>query len=147
MNMHVKSMDDELSSKTIEFIKRIKTSRGTLTFDHIETLISDYKHLGEKNFLEKARTVLAPARAQPTPVKKDEVLKRLEKTQRRAALKSRDFVDAALENAKGILLSLPKLAAKDRTLPKLLAHFRAHASEDELFRIAQMIIEKHSRTH
>jgi hypothetical protein len=72
---------------------------------------------------------------------------RLQKVQRRAALKSRDFIDATLERTEERGLSLPTLVAKDKTLPKLLTHFRVHASEDELFRIADLVVAKHSRTH
>jgi hypothetical protein len=50
MNMHVKSMDEGLNTKTIELLDRIKRSRGVLTLEHIETLIRDYKRLGEVIF-------------------------------------------------------------------------------------------------
>lgn len=140
-------MADELNTRTIELVKRIKTSKGALTFENIEALIRDYKRLGETNFLEKTRQVLAPAKKKPAPIPKDEVLKQLEKIQRRAALKSRDFTDATLEKAEELGLLLPKLAAKDRSLPKLLVHFRANASENDLFRVAQFVVEKYSRTH
>jgi hypothetical protein len=152
MNMHVKSMANELNEKTIEFIKRIKTSKGTLTFENIESLISDYKRLGEVSFFEQTRAVLSPTKAVRAPTSKaatskDEVLGRFEKLQRRSALKVRDFVEEILEKAEGRGVSLPKLAVKDRGLPKLLAHFRTHASEGDLFLVAEVVVAKHSRTH
>lgn len=77
----------------------------------------------------------------------DETLARLEKTQRRAALFVSAFVSDVLEQAIVLQIALPKLSAKNRTLPKLLSHFRTHASEDDLFRAAAETVKQYSRTH
>ena len=69
----------------------------------------------------------------------------LKKIQRRSALKARDFVDTALEFAAELGITIPNLPTKNRTLPKLLAHFTQYASEADLLRTTKTIITQYSR--
>jgi hypothetical protein len=147
MNMHAKSVDSfALNTKTLALLNKIKTSKGALSIENVEALLDDYKRVGQMQFLSTVKCALQPKEVKPK-IKKDEELVRLEELKRYAALKPNTFVSLVLEKAEEQGLKLPKLAAKDRTLPRLLAHFRAHSSNTELFRVGQLVAEKHTRTH
>ena len=75
----------------------------------------------------------------------DEALVILRHQRQRASLGARPFVDAVIERAEK--MGLPTLAKKNRTLPKLLAHFRAYASVEALDEAIKPVVAKYSRVH
>jgi len=111
--------------------------------------------LGPKSILERkaeerdARAAAKVAKAEAAKPKgeKSETHVRLEKLQRRASLRPRDFVEAIMEEAEKEGMKVPSIQIKARTIPKLLSHFVKHSSEDELFRLGEKVKRQYSRTH
>jgi hypothetical protein len=68
----------------------------------------------------------------------------LKKAQRRSSLYTKDFIECVFEEA---VSTFPPLAKKNYTLPKLLAHFQKHSSEEYLHVTIAAVIKKYSRTH
>ncbi len=146
MNMHTRSESKALNTKTLDLLNKIKLSKGALSIDNVKALIDDYKRIGEAEFYGELAALLQPKQPKAKKIK-DASLVKLEDMNNYAALTSKLFVELTLEKAAEQGIKLPKLAAKDKSLPKLLAHFRAHSTEAELFRVGQIVADKHTRTH
>ncbi len=146
MNMHTISEFKALNTKTLDLLNKIKLSKGALSVDNLKALIDDYRRMGEAEFYGELAALLQPKQTKEKRIK-DASLAKLEDINNYAALTAKLFVELTIEKAAEQGIKLPKLAAKDKTLPKLLAHFRTHSSEAELFRVGQMVADKYTRTH
>ena len=146
MNMHAKSEQKALNTRTVDLASKIKSSKGALCVENVKALIDDYKRLGDAEFYAELNRLLQTKQAKAKTSKEPSLVK-LEEANKHAALTAKLFIDLVVEKAAEQGVKLPRLLAKDKTLPKLLAHFRAHSSEPELFRIGQLVADEHTRTH
>jgi hypothetical protein len=128
------------NQKTLELLNSVKRSKK-FSFDHIDALLSDYDRLGRERFGQIVKAVVETAEKRPT-VPKDASLKKLESLQKRSGLSSKQFVDLIL--VRGDAIRLPKLSKKNQTQPKILAHFRAHSSEELLFKLATEVAKENT---
>ena len=146
MSMHAKSAPKALNAKTVELANKIKLSRGVLSVENVKALIDDYKRLGDAEFYAELSQLLQAKQAIAKTSKEPSLVK-LEEVNNHAALTTKLFIDLVVQKAAEQGAKLPKLLAKDKSLPKLLAHFRAHSYEQELFRFGQQVANEHTRTH
>jgi hypothetical protein len=132
--------------KTLELLSSIKRSRN-ISVDHLDALLGDYDRLGHQKFDEIVKTFFkTSARRNPSNLDEDskKALNKLRSLEEDSSLNAELFIEKLL--SKAVLIKVPPIKnKKDRTKPKLLAHFRSHATEDLLFKLAMEVTLENTR--